>query len=175
MPSSARAPSTRLSRAIARVDAVPAPFRTWARSFAIGRVIPFVGTAGLSVERLDPERCVILLANRRRVQNHIGGVHATATALLAETATGMAVGMHLPDGKLPLLKSMAVRYLKRAEGAVRAEAWLPPTDVARMQTEDKGDVLVPVIVTDEAGTVTVECEMRWAWITRGDLGKVLQP
>ena len=155
-----------MSRAIARVDGLPAFVRTWARSFAIGRVIPFVGTAGLRIERLDRERCVITLANRRAVQNHIGGVHATATALLAETATGMVVGMHLPDGKLPLLKRMAIDYQKRAEGAVRAEAWLPPAEVERMQRDDKGDVLVPVIVTDAAGTVTVECEMRWAWITR---------
>jgi uncharacterized protein (TIGR00369 family) len=155
-----------LARAIARVERLPAPLRTWARSFAVGRVIPFVGTAGLRIERLDHERCEIVLPNRRKVQNHIGGVHATATALLAETATGMAVGMHLPDGKLPLLKSMSIRYQKRAEGAVRAAAWLPPADAARMQSDEKGDVVVPVAVTDSAGTVTVECEMCWAWVTK---------
>jgi uncharacterized protein (TIGR00369 family) len=165
MPS-ARPTDTRLARAIARVDALPAPLRTWARSLAIGRVIPFVGTAGLRIERLDAERCIIELPNRRKVQNHIGGVHASATALLAETATGMMVGMHLPDDKLPLLKSMAIRYMKRAEGAVRAEAWLEVADQARMRGEEKGDVLVPVTVTDSAGTVTVECEMRWAWVTK---------
>jgi uncharacterized protein (TIGR00369 family) len=158
--------STRLSRAIDRVERLPGPMRTFARSFAIGRVIPFVGTAGLRIEKLDRERCVITLPNRRKVQNHIGGVHATATALLAETATGMVVGMHLPDAKLPLLKSMAIRYQKRAEGAVRAEAWLEAADIERMQRDDKGDVVVPVTVTDAAGTVTVECEMRWAWITK---------
>lgn len=159
-------PSTRLSRAVAKVERLPAFVRTWARSKAIGRVIPFVGTAGLRIERLDHARCEIVLPNRRKVQNHIGGVHATATALLAETATGMVVGMHLPDGKLPLLKSMGIRYLKRAEGAVRAEAWLPPADAARMLAEDKGDVVVPVTVTDAAGNVTVECEMCWAWVAK---------
>lgn len=166
MSVAARAPSTRLARAIARVDALPAALRTFARSFAIGRVIPFVGTAGLEVERLDHERCVIVLPNRRKVRNHIGGVHATATALLAETATGMVVGMNLPDEKLPLLKRMAIDYQKRAEGAVRAEAWLPAAEVERMRREEKGDVAVPVTVTDAAGTVTVQCEMRWAWVTR---------
>jgi hypothetical protein len=100
------------------------------------------------------------------VRNHIGGVHATATALLAETATGMVVGMNLPDARLPLLKRMAIDYQKRAEGAVRAEAWLPAAEVERMRREEKGDVAVPVTVTDAAGTVTVQCEMRWAWVTR---------
>jgi len=159
-------PPNRLSRALARVERLPAPLRTWARSIAIGRVIPFVGTAGLRIERLDRERCVIVLPNRRKVQNHIGGVHATATALLAETATGMAVGMHLPDDKLPLLKRLGVDYLKRAEGAVRAEAWLPPADAARMRDDPKGDVVVPVTVTDSQGTVTVECAMCWAWVPK---------
>jgi uncharacterized protein (TIGR00369 family) len=158
--------STRLSRAIDRVEKLPGPMRTFARSFAIGRVVPFVGTAGLRIEQLDRERCVITLANRRRVQNHIGGVHATATALLAETATGMIVGMHLPDTKLPLLRRLDIQYLKRAEGAVRAEASLRAEDIARMQRDDKGDVLVPVTVADSAGTVTVECAITWAWRTR---------
>ena len=158
--------STRLSRAIDRVERLPGPMRTFARSFAIGRVVPFVGTAGLRIERLDRERCAIALPNRRKVQNHIGGVHATATALLAETATGMIVGMHLPDTKLPLLKRLDIQYLKRADGAVRAEAWLLAEDVARMQRDEKGDVLVPVTVVDSAGTVTVECAITWAWRTR---------
>lgn len=160
-------PSTRLSRALARVEKLPTGLRSWARSYAIGRVIPFVGTAGLSIERLDHARCIITLANRRRVQNHIKGVHATATALLAETATGMVVGMNLPDTRLPLLKSMQIDYLKRAEGAVRAEAWLPEADAARMQSDERGEVTVPVTVTDSAGTVTVDCAMCWAWVTKG--------
>lgn len=158
--------TTRLSRAIARVERLPGPMRSFARSFAVGRVIPFVGTAGLCIEQLDHERCVIALPNRRKVQNHIGGVHATATALLAETATGMVVGMHLPDSKLPLLKRLDIQYLKRAAGAVRAEAWLLAEDIARMQSDERGEVVVPVTVTDEAGTVTVECSICWAWVTR---------
>jgi len=158
--------TTRLSRAIDRVERLPGPVRSFARSFAVGRVIPFVGTAGLCIERLDHERCVIVLTNRRKVQNHIGGVHAAATALLAETATGMAVGMHLPDSRLPLLKRLDIQYLKRAEGDVRAEAWLPAADIARMQRDERGEVVVPVTVTDQAGTVTVECAICWAWITK---------
>ena len=43
-------------------------------------------------------------------------------------------------------------------------------DATRMQVDEKGDVVVPVTVTDAAGTVTVECEMCWAWITRGPRG-----
>jgi len=79
----------------------------------------------------------------------------------------MIVGMHLPDTKLPLLKRLDIQYLKRAEGAVRADATLPVADAARMQRDEKGDVLVPVTVADSAGTITVECAITWAWITKG--------
>jgi hypothetical protein len=78
----------------------------------------------------------------------------------------MIVGMHLPDTKLPLLRHLDIKYLKRAEGAVRAEAWLEAADVSRMKHDEKGDVLVPVTVADSAGTVTVECAITWAWRTR---------
>jgi len=72
--------------------------------------VPFVGTARLQVETLEPERAILSVENKRRVQNHIDGVHAAAMALLAETATGFVVGMNLPDDTLPLLKSMHIDY-----------------------------------------------------------------
>ena len=66
---------------------------------AIGRVIRFAGHAGIQVLELRPERVHLRLENRRQVRNHIGGVHAAAMALLAESATGYIVGLSLPAGK----------------------------------------------------------------------------
>jgi acyl-coenzyme A thioesterase PaaI-like protein len=53
------------------------------------------------------------LANERAVQNHIGSVHASAMNLLAETATGMVVGMNVRDDCLPLAKSLTMDFRKR--------------------------------------------------------------
>jgi len=87
-------------------------------------------------------------------------------ALLAETATGFVVGMNVPDDKLMLLKSMKVSYFKRAQGDMRAVATLSPEQVGRMFSEDKGDVLVDVVVTDESGESPIACEMVWAWVPK---------
>ena len=61
------------------------------------------GHAGIQVLELRPERVHLRLENRRQVRNHIGGVHAAAMALLAESATGYIVGLSLPAGKTPVI------------------------------------------------------------------------
>jgi uncharacterized protein (TIGR00369 family) len=83
-------------------------------------MVKLVGTAGLRIEALTGEHCVATLANNARVRNHIGGVHAAAMALLAETVTGFVVGMNVPDDRVPVIKSMHVDYTKRAKGGLRA-------------------------------------------------------
>ena len=144
----------------------PAPFRDRVRSLVVGRTIRFVGTAGVRVEALGDRQVTASLPNAGRVQNHIGGVHAAATALLAETATGLAVGLNVHDGATPVLKSMRVDYVRPAEGGVRAVATLSEADSGRLRTEPRGEVTVPVTVTDDAGPEPVACEMVWAWTPR---------
>jgi len=145
---------------------LPANIRATVISKIFGKVVPYVGTSGLLYEELTPERVVVSIKNQRKVQNHINNVHAAAMALLAETATGFVVGMNLPDDKLPLIKSLKVSYYKRTQGDMRAVATLTPEDIARIESEPKGEVLVPVIVTDESGGEPIKCEMLWAWIPK---------
>lgn len=59
---------------------------------------------------------MVTLKNRRRVQNHIGGLHACGMALAAESATGIVVGMNVPDSAIPLCKSMKINFVRRCEG-----------------------------------------------------------
>ncbi len=141
----------------------PKSWRSILLNMAIRNTVKFVGTAKVKVEMLDFNRSVMSLQNRKRVQNHIGTIHATAMALLAETATGLLVGMNIPDEKIPVLKSMKIDYLKRAVGEMRAEAHLKPEQIALMRTEDKGEVLVAVQVTDEEHKQPIECQLLWAW------------
>jgi acyl-coenzyme A thioesterase PaaI-like protein len=158
--------SNQLARNLARFEGLPDQLRPAVVSFMLGRVVPLVGTAGLRFEEISSERVVVSIANRRKVQNHIKGVHAAAMALLAETATGFCVGMNLPDDKLPLIKSMKVDYQKRAQGAMRAVAQLRPEQIQQILTQDKGEVTVPVIITDESGQSPIQCEMIWAWVPK---------
>lgn len=153
----------RLSGIIHKIERVAGPFHARAVTLALGRTVKFVGTAGLSVDELSAERAVVSVQNRKKVQNHIGSVHACAMALIAESATGFVVGMNVPDSAVPVIKSMKIEYVKRATGALRAEATLTEAQRQSIAAEPKGDVLVQCRVTDETGVEPIACEMTWAW------------
>jgi len=153
----------RLASLVHRFDAYPAGLRRFLITWAFGGTVHFVRTAGLKFEELTAERAVLTLANKRRVQNHIGTVHAAAVALLGETATGAVFGMSVPDDKLPILKSMRINYTKRSQGALQAQATLSPEMRERFWVEEKGEIAVPVQITDETGEPTVDAEFVWAW------------
>ena len=156
-------PANRLSRNVARFDRVPNAIRTRARSLVLGRIVKFVGTAGLDIDELDHGRAVVSVKNRPRVQNHIGSVHAAAMALIAETATGFVVGMNVPDAAVPVIKSMHIDFVRRAKGALRAVAELDDDQRRLILTAEKGEVTPKVTVTDEAGEEPIRCTMVWAW------------
>lgn len=160
-------PPNRLERQLDRLVDVPAFARTWYQGVVLRRAVPFAGTAGLDFLHMGRERVEIGLKNEKKVQNHIGGIHASAMNLLAETATGMVVGMNLRDDCIPLAKELKMVFKKRATGAMRAVATLTAAQQALMQASDKGEVSVAVTVTDEAGIEPVECEFTWAWIASG--------
>ena len=124
----------KLARTVARFDVLPAALRPAALSLALGKAVPFAGTAKIRFELLTQEKVVVSVKNHRRVQNHIRGLHAAAMALLAETATGFCVGLNLPDDKLPLIKTLKVDYLRRAQGDMRAVAILRPEQVEAIRT-----------------------------------------
>jgi acyl-coenzyme A thioesterase PaaI-like protein len=160
-------PPNRLERQLDRLKDAPAFALPWVRSLVLRRAVPFTGTAGLDFLQMGRERVEIGLKNEKKVQNHIGGIHASAMNLLAETATGMVVGMNVRNDCTPLAKSLTMAFKRRATGAMRAVAMLTPAQQALMRDSDKGEVTVAVTVTDEAGIEPVECEFTWAWIPSG--------
>lgn len=158
--------SNQLSKTVAKFDGLPDGLRTAAISWVLGNVVPYIGTSKLKFEELTHERVVVSIQNRRKVQNHIKGVHAAAMALLAETATGFCVSMNLSDDKLPLIKTLKVDYLKRTQGDMRAVAQLRPEQIKLIESQDKGEITVPVTITDESGGEPIVAEMVWAWVPK---------
>jgi acyl-coenzyme A thioesterase PaaI-like protein len=142
----------------------------WLSSFLITRVFRFkvklAGTTGIEVLRTDGKSVTYRQKNYRKVQNHIGSLHAAAMALLAESTTGFIVGINLPGDKLPLIKTMQLNYVKRSTGDLIAVASLTDEQITLMQTTEKGEVNVQVIVTDSAGIEPLKCEMIWAWVSK---------
>ena len=53
------------------------------RSYLMGRLVPFINTAGIRFKKLTREEVVVLVRNHKRVHNHIHGVHACVTAGIA--------------------------------------------------------------------------------------------
>ncbi len=155
-----------LSRQINRINFMHKALRPRLLSMLMGRIVPFVGTAGVKIEEMTEERVVASLRNKRKVRNHIRGLHAAAMTLAAETATGFVVVMNLPEGKLPLMKSLKVDFVKRATGGMRFVAELNDDQRAQMRDEPKGAVTVKVNAKDDMGQECIRCEMIWAWVPK---------
>jgi len=155
--------ANRLARSVSKIQQLPSALRTPVRSLVLGRIVRFVGTAGLTIEEMTPSRVVVAVKNKGAVQNHIGGVHAAAMALVAETASGFVVGMNVPDSAVPVIKTMHIDFVKRAKGSLRAVAELDEGQRQLITTAEKGAVTPKVTVTDEEGKEPIVCTMEWAW------------
>jgi acyl-coenzyme A thioesterase PaaI-like protein len=132
---------------------------------AVGTVIPFVDTAGCFIEEYTPERVVVRLDNREGVQNHLGGLHAAALALLAETASGLVVALNVPPASSPVLRTMDVSFKQFARKTVEAEATLSTEEADRIQSRPIGKVNVDVTLTEtNADTILVSSALQWAWV-----------
>ena len=158
--------ANRLNRVVALIYRLPVKWRPALLSRLFGSQVKLAGTAGIRVQEMTRQRATLSIANRRRVQNHIKGVHAAAMALLAESASGFLVAMNLPETKLPLIKTLQVDYRQRAVGALTAVASLTAEQIAAFEQQDRGELWVTVTVTDESGSAPIECAMLWAWITK---------
>lgn len=156
----------KLSRIVCKINHAPAFCRRWLLSFLFGRTVKFAGTAAVQVEQLNERQARLKLRNKSKVQNHIGSVHAAATALLGESASGFLLGMHVPDDKIPLLKSMQIQYLKRSTGHLTALAELDDSQIALLQSAEKGEVSIRVTIKDQLGVEPVEALYIWAWIPK---------
>lgn len=91
------------------------------------------------------------LRKRRRVQNHIGTVHALAMGNLCELAAGMVTEVSLPGSMRWLPRGMTIEYLRKAESDVTATARLAKTEWSGAAE----NVAVPVSVVDTTGTEVV--------------------
>ena len=152
-----------INRVVTQVNKLPESVRSSALTLTITRAVRFSGTADVVIESLTETQSRLHIKNKKKVQNHIGSVHAAAMALVAESATGFLVGVNLTADKVPVIKAMNIDFTKRATGDLTAEAHLTPEQIEAMRTQEKGDVTVAVTVTDEKGVEPIECEMVWAW------------
>lgn len=159
-------PGNRLSRAVNLINRLPQGLRPSLLSLLFASQVRFAGTARIRVDSLTRQQACLTLRNKRRVRNHVGGIHAAAMALLAESATGFLVGMSVPDTHLLLIKTLRVDYRRRAIGDLHALATVAPEQLTALATQPRGEITVQVQVTDASGQQPITCEMIWAWLPR---------
>ena len=163
--------TNRLSKLVKATAKLPKGIRSTLWSKAFGRIVPMVGSANIRYLEVSHAKVVVKIENHRAMQNHIGQVHACAMALIAETATGFVTGMNVPDSCIVLIKSLKVDFKRPSKGAMTAVATLTDEQQKLMQSSEKGETLVSVIVTDETNEEPIQCEMLWAWVAKSQLKK----
>lgn len=124
------------------------PCGHWLFSRAICFKAPYFGTIAPRITRLEPGVCEARIADRRRVHNHIGTVHAIALCNLAELVGGVMVDASLPASMRWIPKGMTVQYQRKATGTMHAVA--TPATALREATEGY-ELPVDVVVRNEAG------------------------
>lgn len=137
------------------------PAGHWLFSRAVCLKAPYFGSIRPTIRVLESGRCEATMAHRRAVQNHIGTVHAIALCNLAEFCAGVMTDASLPNNMRWIPKGMTVRYLKKANGTMRATA----TPMIPIVSAAEGcDLPVNVDVLDPAGEMVLHAEIRM-WLS----------
>ena len=122
------------------------PAGNWIFSKAVCLVAPYFGSIKPNFDELRPNFCQVSIKKRRRVQNHIGTVHAIAMCNMAELAGGTMTDVSIPKKARWIPAGMTVQYVKKAKTDLVAIA-----DGTGLDWTINGDVIVPVKVRDTAG------------------------
>ncbi len=125
-------------------------------SRAVAFRAPYFASISPHIERLAPGLCEVRIADRRAVHNHLGTVHAIAMCNACEVAAGVLSEATTPQTHRWIPKGMTVAYLARARGELTATGIVDPLPDFG---PDGFDMVVPVDVTDGAGTVVVHADI----------------
>lgn len=132
----------------------PYPIGRWLFARAVCRRAPYFATISPRFHELTRQRCRVSMRKRRRVENHIGTIHALAMGNLCELAAGVLMEAATPRNMRWIPKGMQIRYLAKAPTDVSATAQIEPASWSTAQ-----DVIVPVSVTDATGTEVVRADI----------------
>ena len=78
----------KMASSITKLQSIlPNSLHPTAITYVFNHMVKLAGTAGIRIESLTHTQATVSLANKRRIQNHIGGLHACSMALAAESAS----------------------------------------------------------------------------------------
>ena len=111
--------ANKLSKLVSKVYKLPQSTHEFLLTKLFTSQVKFAATAKLKVNQIRNQEVVVTLANKKRVQNHIGGIHAVGAALAADlgvmidaqlhTDASATIGIVQRQGLVPLLKHGQVK------------------------------------------------------------------
>jgi acyl-coenzyme A thioesterase PaaI-like protein len=122
---------------------------------------PYFASISPLLLQLEPGLCEAELRQRRRVQNHIGTVHAIALCNLAELCAGLVTDVSIPADMRWIPKDMTVRYLRKATGRITAAA-RPATELC--SSREPYDATIAVTLSNDAGEAVASADIRM-WLS----------
>ncbi|MFK7825747.1 MAG: hotdog fold domain-containing protein [Oligoflexales bacterium] len=121
------------------------------------RKAPYFGSIAPTVQDLRPSFASATIRNTKKVQNHMGSVHAIAMCNMAELVGGLMTEVSIPSSKRWIPSGMSVEYLKKAKSDLRAIA-----NGESINWSQEGSAFVPVEIKDTKGDLVFRAriEMR---------------
>lgn len=115
-------------------------------SAGVAQLAPYFQSIDPLVTEVKPGYCEAVLKNQKKVQNHLGCIHAIAMCNAAELVGGIATEVSTPDDTRWIPEGMKVEYLVKAKTdlLVKCEA----EDIDFTQT---GKIDVPVAAYNDEG------------------------
>lgn len=149
------APGPRLLSLWRRLE--DAPGGPWLFARLVGRMVPYSGSLNARTRHLTAGHAEVALADRRRVRNHLGSIHAVALVNLGELAGGLAVITALPPGVRGIVTRLDAEFHAKARGPMLARArWRAPDPM-----DLPCDVRVEVAVDDDSGQRVATVTATW--------------
>ena len=129
-------------------------FGRWLFSRIVCFRAPYFSTISPVFDVLEPGRSVARMRKRRKVQNHIGTVHAIAMANLCEIVAGTLTEVSIPSSMRWIPRGMQINYVAKATTDLHAKGVFP--EIAEGEAQD---VVVPVRVMDADDNVVVTADI----------------
>jgi len=131
------------------------PMGKWLFTQLVCFQAPYFSSIRPLFRTLQPGRATVFMRKRRRVQNHIGTIHALAMGNLCELAAGLVMESSLDTDTRWIPRGMNIEYLAKAHTDVEATA-----TVAVQPWPEPADVPVAVSVKNRRGEEVVRAVIK---------------